>query len=210
LIGNKAVSEEKGELLYRCDNFVNLDGWDSYTGRDIKFENGALLLGTSRDGVVLNKEMPSNLIIEFKARSLIWQKETFGCGFRVLLRFHENKKGKHDFYDIQFHPTPDVPNWGGYRHILVFKQIAEEEKNVMKGVLVRRWEEGKAGEWYDVRVVIEGDTIAVWMDGEAMLATTDKENSFPTGKVGLAGYRWGNYAYFKDLKIWALSKNDDE
>jgi len=211
-----AFSQEShdGKVLLYSEDFRNLDNWDSFTG-DLTFREGALLLGTSRDGIVLRKDVPPDLLVQFKAKSLIWREGTFGCGFRVLLRVRETVTGtdgtspKHDFYDLQFHPTPDVPNWGGYRHILVFKQFAGKKKNMARSILERRWSEGKAGEWYEVRILIRGNTITAWLDGDEVFTVTDAENSFPTGRFGVAGFKWGNHAYFKDLKLWTVPDGED-
>ena len=211
-----AFSQESdgGKVLICSEDLRNLDNWDSFTG-EVAFRDGALLLGTSRDGIVLRKDVPPNLLVQFKAKSLIWKEGTFGCGFRVLLRVRETVKGtdktlpKHDFYDIQFHPTPDVPNWGGYRHILVFKQFAGKKKDMARSILERRWTEGKAGEWYDVRILIRGNTITAWLDGDEVFTVTDAENAFPAGRIGIAGFRWGNHAYFKGLKLWAVQDRGD-
>ena len=202
--------------LIHSDNFTDLANWDDHTGGDVKLQNGTILLSTSRDGIVLRKEVPADLLIEMKAKAFRWKEGASGCGFRVLLRMNKtiparsDRPAKHDFYDLQFHVTPDVANWGGYRHILVYKRFAGEKKNRQKLFLERRWPEGKTGHWYNVRILLEGSTITAWLDGEEIFTVVDKENSLPTGRFGLGGYVWGSHAYFRDLKIRAVPREDDE
>ena len=213
-----AFDEEAGparRLIYR-DDFQDLANWENHSGTDVLCEDGVVRLGTSRDGIILKRDLPPDLMIEMKAQALIWREGTFGCGFRVLLRMTEtipasgDSLSKHDFYDLQFHPTPDVPAWGGYRHILVFKQFAGSGKNVADCILEKRWNEGKPGHWYDVRILMEGSTITAWLDGEEVVAVMDPQQEFSGGRFGLAGFRDGNHARFKNLKIWAISREGEQ
>lgn len=206
---------QREKVIYR-DTFKNLNNWEYRHGSDKRVVNNTLM-SASYDSIVLKKDVPANLVIELKAKASIWDKRTIGCGFRILLRMNkaEGAEGeaipKYNFYDLQFHPTPDpreIPNWGGYKYILVYKQFAEKKKDTQKCILEKRWLEGKAEHWYNVKILIKGNTITAWLDGEEVFSITDTENSFSAGKFGLAGYSSGSYAYFKDLKISSLNDGD--
>jgi hypothetical protein len=56
-------------------------------------------------------------------------------------------------------------------------------------------------EWYDVRIVHDGDRITVWVDGLWLTTFEDRERPYDQGAVGL--YSEDAYAQFHDVRIAA-------
>ena len=168
-----------------------------------RLKDNCLILGTSNTGATLLRPVPRDFVLETRLKV-------------------SHVKAKPDMPDarnpganLYVRKTEQDNVWRAYAVRLWFRKqragglllIRKCQFNVGANKAVeetslveKRWPL-HMDTWYDVRIRVQGNQIAVWIDGEEIATATDKGNSFPQGGVALSGNSWPSYAFFRGLRI---------
>jgi len=85
-------------------------------------------------------------------------------------------------------------------HIALFKKVSG---GGYQELAARPLQETTAGQWYHYKIVADGNSIQVFVDGQLKFDVID--DSLPAGKIGLGAY-FGSVVYFDNVRIMAPSE----
>ena len=86
-------------------------------------------------------------------------------------------------------------------HIALFKKVGGSYQELTSP---RPLQNTTQGNWYHYKIVAQGPSIKVYVDGTLKIDVTD--NSLPAGKIGIGAYS-GATAYFDDVQVMGVDPN---
>lgn len=88
-------------------------------------------------------------------------------------------------------------------HIALFKKVGGGGYQELTAT--RPLQDTEQGTWYHYRIVVQGTSIKVYVDGVIMFDVVDA--SLPAGKIGIAAYT-GSVAYFDDVRVMGVNPKE--
>jgi alpha-N-arabinofuranosidase len=121
------------------------------------------------------------------------------------LTLQAQKTGGNEGFLILFRaPNSDNFYWlnlGGWNNTL---HAIEKEVNGGRSVVTSQVSGSiTTGQWYDIRVLCEGNHFQVWLDENPVFDYTDTGSAFLTGNVGVG--TWSTQARFRNIQVTNLS-----
>ncbi len=181
------------ETVLYADKFDNLDNWDLESATSPVAKENEFVSSWGVWGGVLKRDLGPDAIVQCQMK--VDKRPKGACAGVIHLRY--TREGASQFaYRVEFRPK-SVDGASGNILIMYYGTTSKGYERP-KMISQTRWD-GEFDTWYDVRVSIKGNTIAVFVDGEEKCATTDKNNFAPAGRFGLASQH--AVVHFKDLRI---------
>src|SRR5262245_14049543 len=181
-----------------------LTGWDVYTEKIWRVEDGAIVAGSltekqPRNEFLATKKEYGDFVLKLKFKLLGDSKKTF-VNSGVQIR-SQRMKDSHEM--IGYQADLGEGFWGSiYDESRRNKVLEPADQEAMQKAL-------KPGEWNEYVIRAEGRRIRTWINGVAGVDYTESEKEIPqTGRIGLQIHGGGPVQVsFKDITIEELPTN---
>jgi hypothetical protein len=184
------------ELLFSDLFDGDLSQWQQISGswgivQDVFPENTnyvcSITGGSYVGGLVLTagSENWTNYTLEFKV------KKVSGNYFNVVFRYTDI--GNHYLLEPSYDEV----------HVALFKKVGGGGYQELTAT--RPLQDTEQGTWYHYRIVLQGPSIKIYVDGILIFDVLD--NSLPTGKIGIGAYS-GSTAYFDNIRVMGVNPKE--